>query len=106
MQIKTTALTVLLLATALTGCGGGGAGEGASSSPTPPPLPACELYRLDCSIYNSYISQGLSHKQAAERTRTLSIRMINAEAAYDRGWTGDGVTIGFTKSQLTDPTRN
>ena len=21
--------------------------------------------------------------------------MINADAAYDRGWTGDGVTIGF-----------
>ena len=27
--------------------------------------------------------------------QTLSIRMINAAAAYDRGWTGDGVTIGF-----------
>ena len=98
MQIKTTALAVLLLATVLSGCGGGGggAGEGGSSSvPPPPPLPDCEVYRLDCTIYNAYISQGLSHEQAAESTQTLSIRMINADAAYDRGWTGDGVTIGY-----------
>ena len=56
MQIKTTALAVLLLATVLSGCGGGGggAGEGGSSSvPPPPPLPDCEVYRLDCTIYNS-----------------------------------------------------
>ena len=96
MQIKTSALAVLLLATALSGCGGGSGGEGGSSSvPPQPTLPDCHVYRLDCTIYNSYISQGLSHEQAAERTRTLSIRMINAEAAYDRGWTGDGVTVGF-----------
>ena len=98
MQIKFTALAVMLLATALSGCGGGGAGggEGGSSSvPPPPPLPDCYLYGLDCPVYNSYISQGLSHEQAAESTQTLSIRMINADAAYDRGWTGDGVTIGF-----------
>ena len=96
MQIKTTALAVLLLATALSGCGGGGGGEGGSSSvPPQPTLPDCQVYRLDCTIYNSYISQGLSHDQASERTQTLSIRMINADAAYDRGWTGDGVTIGF-----------
>ncbi len=99
MQIKTTALAVLLLATALSGCGGGaggkGGGEGGSSFVPPPILPDCHVYRLDCTIYNSYISQGLTRDQAAERTRTLSIRMINADAAYDRGWTGDGVTIGF-----------
>ena len=96
MQIKFTALAVLLLATVLSGCGGGGAGEGGSSSVPPQPiLPDCIIYALDCSIYNSYISQGLSHEQASERTRTLSIRMINADAAYDRGWTGDGVTVGF-----------
>ena len=96
MQIKFTALAVLLLATALSGCGGGAGGEsGSSSVPPPPPLPDCDLYGLDCTIYNSYISQGLSHDQASERTQTLSIRMINADAAYDRGWTGDGVTIGF-----------
>ena len=96
MQIKLTSFAVLLLATLLSGCGGGGSGgEGGSSSATPPPPPDCIILALDCSIYNSYISQGLSHEQAAERTRTLSIRMINAEAAYDRGWTGDGVTIGF-----------
>ena len=73
-----------------------GGGEGGSSSvPPPPTLPDCHVYRLDCTIYNRYISQGLSHEQASERTRTLSIRMINADAAYDRGWTGAGVTIGF-----------
>ena len=59
------------------------------------PFQIAIVYRLDCTIYNSYISQGLSHEQASERTQTLSIRMINADAAYDRGWTGDGVTIGF-----------
>ena len=98
MQIKTTALAVLLLATALSGCGGGGGGTGEGGSsfvPPPPILPDCQVYRLDCPIYNSYITQGLSHEQASERTQTLSIRMINADAAYDRGWTGDGVTIGF-----------
>ena len=97
MQIKFTALAVLLLATALSGCGGGGGGEGGSSSvPPQPTLPDCRLYGLDCTVYNSYISQGLSHDQASERTQTLSIRMINADAAYDRGWTmATGVTIGF-----------
>ena len=100
MQIKFTALAVMLLATALSGCGGGGGGEGgggggSSSVPPPQTLPDCDLYGLDCTIYNSYISQGLSHEQASERTQTLSIRMINADAAYDRGWTGAGVTIGF-----------
>ena len=96
MQIKFTALAVLLLATALSGCGGGGGGEGGSSSVPPQPnLPDCIIYNLDCIIYDRYISQGLSHEQASERTQTLSIRMINADAAYDRGWTGDGVTIGF-----------
>ena len=95
MQIKTTALAVLLLAMALSGCGGGGGGEGGSSSATPPPPPDCIILALDCSIYNSYISQGLSHEQASERTQTLSIRMINADAAYQRGYDGAGVTLGF-----------
>ena len=93
MQIKFTALAVLFLATALSGCGGGAGGEGGSSSvPPQPTLPDCDLY---CSIYNSYISQGLSHEQASERTQTLSIRMINAAAAYQRGYDGAGVTLGF-----------
>ena len=96
MQIKFTALAVLLLATVLSGCGGGAGGKGGGSSVPPQPnLSDCDLYGLDCPVYNSYISQGLSHDQASERTQTLSIRMINADAAYDRGWTGDGVTIGF-----------
>ena len=48
MQIKFTALAVLLLATALSGCGGGGggAGEGGSSSVPPQPnLPDCDHLR-------------------------------------------------------------
>ena len=72
MQIKFTALAVLLLATALSGCGGGGggAGEGGSSSVPPQPiLPDCIIYALDCTIYNRYITQGLSHEQASERTQ-------------------------------------
>ena len=101
MQIKFTALAVLLLATALSGCGGGGGG-GSALQPPPPILPDCIIYDLDCTIYNSYISQGLSHDQASERTQTLSIRMINADAAYDRGWTGDGVTIGFYEYAIDD----
>ena len=85
MQIKFTALAVMLLATALAGCGGGGggAGEGGSSSVPPPPiLPDCIIYALDCNIYNRYITQGLSHEQASERTQTLSIRMINPQKPH------------------------
>ena len=98
MQIKFSALTVLLLATVLSGCGGGAGREGGSSSVPPPPnLPDCDPLRTGTvpSTY-SYISQGLSHDEASERTQNLSIRMINADAAYERGWyDGDGVTIGF-----------
>ena len=32
---------------------------------------------------------------AKERSQSLGLGSINAEAAYDRGWTGDGVTIGY-----------
>ena len=96
MQIKFTALAVLLLATALSGCGGGGGGEGGSSSVPPPPTPS-RLHHLRPGLHHLQPLHfaGLSHEQASERTQTLSIRMINADAAYDRGWTGDGVTIGF-----------
>ena len=58
-------------------------------------VPTCRLYELDCSVYNGYIAQGLSHQHAAERTKTLSIRMIHADAAYQRGYDGTGVTIGY-----------
>ena len=96
MQIKFTALAVILLATALSGCGGGGGGEGGSSSDSPQSkLPTCRLYGQDCSVYNGYILQGLSHQHAVERTKTLSIRMINTDAAYQRGYDGAGVTIGY-----------
>ena len=107
MQIKYRALAIMLFATALSGCGGGGGGEGSSGeegggeeeggSSVPPQskLPTCRLYELDCSVYNGYIAQGLSHQHAAERTKTLSIRMIHADAAYQRGYDGTGVTIGY-----------
>ena len=104
MKIKYSALAVLLLYHgAPQACGrwrasGGGEGGG-SSVPPQSNLPDCVVYRLDCSVYNSYITQGLSHEQASERTQTRSLRMINADAAYDRGWTGDGVTIGFLRSR-------
>ena len=104
MQIKYRALAIMLFATALSGCGGGGGGEvgggevgggevgggevGGSSVPPQTKLPTCRLYELDCSVYNGYIAQGLSHQHAAERTKTLSIRMINADAAYQRGYDG------------------
>ena len=35
----------------------------------------------------------LSYTQ--ERNQSLGLDRINAEAAYNRGWTGDGVTIGY-----------
>ena len=95
MQIEFTAPAValagMLLATALSGCGGGG---GSSGFP-PPDSPTCRLPGLDCSVYNGYIAQGLSHQHAVERTKTLSIRMINADAAYQRGYDGTGVTLGY-----------
>ena len=56
MQIKITALAVMLLATALSGCGGGGSGGGEGGGSFVPPqsnLPDCVVYRLDCSVYNS-----------------------------------------------------
>ena len=93
MQIKYTALAIMLFATALSGCGGGGGGEGSSGeeggSSVPPQSkpPTCRLYELDCSVYNGYIAQGLSHQHAVERTKTLSIRMIHTDVAYQRGTT-------------------
>ena len=96
MPIKYIALAVSLLVTALAGCGGGGGGEGGGSSVPPQSnRPTCRLYGLDCSVYNGYIAQGLSHQHAVERTKTLSIRMIHADAAYQRGYDGTGVTIGY-----------
>ena len=96
MQIKYIALAVSLLATALSSCGGGGGGEGGGSSVSPQSnLQSCRLYGQACSVYNGYITQGLSHQHAVERTKTLSIRMIHADAAYRRGYDGTGVTLGY-----------
>ena len=95
MQIKYIALAVSLLATVLSGCGGGGGGGGGSSVSPQSNLQSCRLYGQACSVYNGYITQGLSHQHAVERTKTLSIRMINADAAYQRGYDGTGVTIGY-----------
>ena len=53
MQIKFTALAVLLLATALSGCGGGGGGggEGGSSSVPASPNPS-RLHHLRPGLYH------------------------------------------------------
>ena len=64
----------------LMACGGGGGGtKNQVSDLTPPrstPPPPIPTY-------------------AKERSQSLGLGRINAEAAYDRGWTGDGVTIGY-----------
>ena len=66
----------LSIALALTGCGGaGGGGNGGSSVISPG---------------NGSNVPDLN----AERNRTRSLSSINAQAAYDRGFTGDGITIG------------
>ena len=65
--------------TALMACGGGGGTKNqvsALTSPRPTPPPKIHTY-------------------AKERSQSLGLDRINAEAAYDRGWTGDGVTIGY-----------
>ena len=50
MQIKTTALAVLLLVTALAGCGGGGGGEGGGSSVSPSIKPS-KLHPLRTRLF-------------------------------------------------------
>ena len=72
--------TIIAVAVALTACGGGG---GATTPPsytdtTAPPKPPPPI---------------LSYTQ--ERNQSLGLTKINADAAYNRGWTGAGVTIGY-----------
>ena len=80
--IKCCQLAIITAAVAtLMACGGGGGGgpenQVTDLTPTPlqppPPIPTF----------------------ATERRQSLGLGRINARAAYDRGWTGDGVTIGY-----------
>ena len=82
MSIKNCCQLAIITAAVATlmACGGGGGGTEnqvtdltpAKSTP-PPPI----------------------HTYAKERSQSLGLGRINAEAAYDRGWTGEGVTIGY-----------
>ena len=62
----------------LMACGGGGGGgtENQVTDLTPDSLQPIPTY-------------------AKERSQSLGLGRINAETAYDRGWTGDGITIGY-----------
>ena len=101
MQLKyTAAMAIILLGSALTGCSGSGggttsAGAGGDGSNVSVKPPICLFDGKFCSIYNSYIARRLSHRQADESTKTLSIRPIKADAAYQRGYDGTGVTLGY-----------
>ena len=93
MSIKNCCQIAIITAAvaALMACGGGGGGtknqvnDLTPPRPTPPPP---------------------IHTYAKERSQSLGLDRINAEAAYDRGWTGDGVTIGYYEFAIDGPTRN
>ena len=70
--------TLIAAVVALTACGGGGSSEnpGSAFTPSRPPLPPV-------------------HSFERERRQSLGLDRINADAAYNRGWTGNGVTIGY-----------
>ena len=72
-----------MIVLALTGCGGGGGGTGGSSVAAPGNNPNVPNFN-------------------AERNRTRSLSPINAQAAYDRGFTGDGITIGTYEVGIAD----
>ena len=70
--------TIIAAVVALTACGGGGGSDKSGSTfttsrPPPPPIRSFEQ----------------------ERRQSLGLDRINADAAYNRGWTGYGVTIGY-----------
>ena len=70
--------TIIAAFVALTACGGGGSSEnpGSAFTPSRPPLPPV-------------------HSFERERRQSLGLDRINADAAYNRGWTGNGVKIGY-----------
>ena len=80
MSIKKCCLIAIITATVsvLMACGGGGGGgtENQVTDLTLDPLQPIPTY-------------------AKERSQSLGLGRINAEAAYDRGWTGEGVTVGY-----------
>ena len=72
--------TIIAAVVALTACGGGG------GATTPPSY-------TDTTAVPQPPHPTLSYTQ--ERNQSLGLDRINADAAYNRGWTGDGVTIGY-----------
>ena len=72
--------TLIAASVALTACGGGGRSENPGSD-IPPPPPAIQPPPI------SPFEQ--------ERRQSLGLDRINADAAYNRGWTGNGVTLGY-----------
>ena len=92
MQQNNTLLFTLFF---LLSCGGGGGGGAASSpviaqTPTPPPTPPTLSYDELKAQYESYY----------EYQNQWGLEVINASAAYARGATGAGITIGITDSGL------
>ena len=69
---------IIAAVVALTGCGGGGGSVKPSSAVTTMSLPPPPV-----------------HSFSQERRQSLGLDRINADAAYNRGWTGNGVTIGY-----------
>ena len=87
MSIKKCCLIAIITATVsvLMACGGGGGGtKNQDSVPTPTGPPSqIDPINIPTPTY------------AQERSRSSGLSMINADAAYNRGWTGEGVTIGY-----------
>ena len=89
--------TLALLLLTLISCGGGGGGGSnnvpvISQTPTPPTPPPSLSYEELKQQYEGYY----------EYQNQWGLDMINASAAYARGATGLGITIGITDSGLDD----
>ena len=90
-QNKTLLFTLFFLLS----CGGGGGGGSApspviSQTPTPPVAPPTMSYEELKSQYEGYY----------EYKNQWGLNVVNASAAYARGATGSGITIGITDSGL------